>query len=211
LISAAAFSSYLHCTKLSNEVNNAKETGLFTLVEISELHQKLVKIKDAFANCKVHGDAVYLNHAFKAFRQRIEGCEQGIQELKTELESISSALQPIHSRLVEIKRELQQLLGRKNPHAFSLFEVQVLQDEVREIDSARIDGKFMTKDHAVVPGQASVIFLLESCFDDIHELVASKDPVDSENLLRDVYEDLIKTKARLEHMVIYSRWCRMFT
>jgi archaellum component FlaC len=191
---------------LSHEINNAKETGLFTQVEIGELNQKLGKIKEAFSNCKVHGDAAYLNHGLKAFRRRIEGCDHGIQELKTELESISPALQPIHTRLVEIKRELQLLLGRKNPHAFSLFEVQILQDEVREIDSARIDGKFMTKDHSVVPGQASVIFLLESCFDDIHELVASKDPVDSENLLRDVYEDLIKAKAQLEHMVIYSRW-----
>jgi hypothetical protein len=43
---------------------------------------------------------------------------------------------------------------------------------VLEIASARIDGKFVTKDQSVIPSQASVIDLLEQCFDDIHELLA---------------------------------------
>lgn len=126
--------------------------------------------------------------------------------MKKELDGIDRALVPIHARLVEIKTELNSLIARKNPHAFSLIEVQILQDEVREIDSARIDGKYMNKDSTVVQGQASVICLLEECFDDIHELLASRDPVDSENALRAVYEDLIKTKAKLENLSLYSRW-----
>ena len=101
---------------------------------------------------------------------------------------------------------LDSLLRRNNPHAFSLVEVQVLQEEVNEIDSARIDGKYISKEGDVVQGQAAVIDLLEGCFDDIHELLASRDPVDGENPLRNVYEELIKIKATLEQLSTYSRW-----
>jgi hypothetical protein len=107
---------------------------------------------------------------------------------------------------VEIKLELDSLIARKNPHAYSLKEVQILQDEVGEIDSARIDGKYMTKDNTVVPGQASVIDLLEICYDDIHELLASRDPLATENPLRSMYEDLITIKSKLEHFALFSRW-----
>jgi hypothetical protein len=206
LVSASAFSSYLQCTKLWNAIQSLKETGLFTLTVVNDLLGKLAKIKDLFNLIEFHGDQTYLVQGLAAFKRKIEACEQAIQDLKTEYESISPVLLPIRSRLIEIKLELVQLLARKNPHAFSLVEVQVIQEEVREIDSARIDGKFMTKDQSVIPGQASVIDLLEQCFDDIHELLASKDPVDSKNPLRDVYEDLIKIKAHLEQLCLCSRW-----
>lgn len=123
-----------------------------------------------------------------------------------ELDGISSALLPIHDRLVQIKTELDSLIARKNPHAFSLMEVQVLQDEVGEIDSARIDGKYMTKDDSVVAGQAAVIDLLESCYDDIHELLASRDPLSTDNPLRPMYEELIAIKSRLDNFALLSRW-----
>jgi hypothetical protein len=37
----------------------------------------------------------------------------------------------------------------------------MLQDEVREIDSVRIDGAYLGKDGAILPGQAAVISLIE--------------------------------------------------
>lgn len=83
----------------------------------------------------------------------------------------------------------------------------MLQDELREIDSARIDGKYKSLDGTVVHGQASVIELLEGCFEDIHELLGARDPVDGDNPLRSVYEELIKIKATLESLAQYSRWC----
>lgn len=77
---------------------------------------------------------------------------------------------------------------------------------MREIDSARIDGKFISKDGSVVSGQASVIYLLEAGFEDCHELLAARDPVDGENPLRPIYEDLIKIKLHLEKISSYPPW-----
>lgn len=129
-----------------------------------------------------------------------------IRSLREEQDRIHDALRPIQNRLVEIKRELSSLLGRRQPHAFSLCEVQILQEELRDIDDARIDGKFVAKTGEVISGQALVIDLLESCFDDVHELLALKDPVTGDNPLRETYEDLIKIKARLEKARLVHRW-----
>ena len=98
-------------------------------------------------------------------------------------------------------------MARKNPHAFSLAEVQILQQELLEIDSARIDGKYISKDGVtVVPGQAAVIDLLEVCFDDVHELLAARDVVGGNNPLRPIYEDLIQIKSKLEKLELVGRW-----
>jgi hypothetical protein len=86
------------------------------------------------------------------------------------------------------------------------MEVHVLQDELREIDSAKMDNKYMNREGIVISGQARVIDLLESCYDDVHELLSTKDVVSGDNPLRDVYEKLIRIRAALEgHRVTY-RW-----
>lgn len=120
-----------------------------------------------------------------------------LDELEAEYETIAFELRPIHTRLVEIKKELEALIARKNPHAFSLAEVQILQQELREIDLVRIDGKYYNKEGAIISGQAACIDLLESCFEDVHELLALREAVSGENPLRELYETLINIRAKV--------------
>ncbi|KAJ3273619.1 hypothetical protein HDV01_004228 [Terramyces sp. JEL0728] len=204
-MSPNTFTAYVSLTKIHHKLDDLKVSGLFN-------SHALIKYSNEINTQKKHlplltcSDQECYKQGLSMLSTKLQCCETALKDLQTELASISEALIPIHNRLIEIKRELDQLVARKNPHAFSLVEVQILQDEVREIDSVRIDGKFMTKDGNVVPGQASVINLLEACFDDIHELLASRDPVGSDNPLRRVYEELIKIKGKLEHFTMYSRW-----
>ncbi|KAJ1555860.1 hypothetical protein HK405_011588 [Cladochytrium tenue] len=130
-----------------------------------------------------------------------------LARLRETISTIAPALRPVYERLVKMKSELSSLLARGSPHAFSLAEVQVIQDELREIDSVRIDGKFLAREDAsVLPGQAAVIDLLESCYDDAHELLALREAIDGENPLRPVYERLVAIKARLEHAQKIAKW-----
>lgn len=48
--------------------------------------------------------------------------------------------------------------------------------------------------------------MLEAGFDDCHELLASKDPVDGDNPLRNTYEELIKIKQHLERLASFPAW-----
>lgn len=129
-----------------------------------------------------------------------------LSKTKNDLGGISRELRALHARLVEIKKELKALLKRNSPHAFSLTEVHVLQDELREIDSAKMDNKYMNREGIVISGQARVIELLESCYDDVHELLSAKDVVSGDNPLRDVYEKLIRIRAALEGHSVTYRW-----
>ncbi|KAJ3103130.1 hypothetical protein HK100_004256 [Physocladia obscura] len=127
-------------------------------------------------------------------------------QLKISIRNISPFLLPVHTRLVEIKHDLEQLISRRNAHAFSLAEVQMLQDELLEIDSVRIDGSFLGKDGSVLPGQATVIWLLEQCYDDVHELLALREAISGDNPLRPVYESLIRLKTRLDELELMFRY-----
>jgi hypothetical protein len=112
---------------------------------------------------------------------------------------VASALWPVHKKLVQIKLELESLLNQRNPHAFSLVQVQMFQDDLRQIDSVRIDGKYISKKtQMVLPGQAIVIDLLERCYEDVHELLAARDPISGS--LRPTYESLIAIHSELVNM-----------
>lgn len=182
--------------KIQNLIKSLQSSGVFTHRTLNEIKQDLDMEKEILGNICVSNQMA--KQGLLILQARISLCEQSLDCLFKELTLLSSALVPIHTRLVELKRELQALIGRKSAHAFSLVEVEVIQEEIREIDSARTDGKYLSKDGNPLHGHASVANLVESCFDDIHELLASKDPVDGENPLRFVYEDLIKIKSSLE-------------
>ncbi|KAJ3252967.1 hypothetical protein HK103_001066 [Boothiomyces macroporosus] len=189
LMSPNTFTGYLALTKIHHKLDDLKISGLFNSQTLTKLSNEINMQKKHIPLLKCADGECY-KQGLSMLSLKEQHCETVLKELQTELSSISDALIPIHSRLIEIKLELNQLIARKNPHAFSLVEVQILQDEVREIDSVRIDGKFMTKDGKVVPGQAS------------HELLASRDPVVGDNPLRHVYEELIKIKGKLEHFTM---------
>lgn len=89
---------------------------------------------------------------FFCLSNSIQILERLVFDLSDTHSRIHSALQPIHTRLIEIKRELQNLL-RRPFHAFTLSEVTGLQDELREIDDARIDGKFFSLNQEIIPGK----------------------------------------------------------
>ena len=111
--------------------------------------------------------------------------------LRESLEKISSELTPIHTKLVELKAKLAALKHSELPSAFTLAEINMIQDQLREIDSIRIDGKFISQSQKVVEGQGAVIDLLEECYDDAHELIASKeDEFTDDNPLVSYYEKL---------------------
>jgi DNA repair ATPase RecN len=154
-------------TKLSNEISQYQEDGVFSRDMLNDAALNFKKLQDVSKALKPLNQGTCYEQAFQFFKYKIKSCELILRGLCEEMDSISPALMAIRERLVEIKQDLSRLISRRNPHAFTLVEVQMLQDEVREIDSARIDGKFVGKDGSVVPGQGSVISLIESCFEDI--------------------------------------------
>jgi hypothetical protein len=63
----------------------------------------------------------------------------------------------MHRRLVQLKIELATLASKSS---WSSSEIHRIQEELRDIESKRVDGKFMDSAGNVVSGQAAVIGLL---------------------------------------------------
>jgi len=124
-----------------------------------------------------------------------------LEELQQAIKAISPELAPVHRRLVQLKIELGTLATRPT---WTASEVHHIQEELREIEAKRVDGKFYDSEGNVVSGQAAVIGLLEDCYDDCHNLLATKEQVPKP--LQDVFKRLQVIKTELERLVLTQRW-----
>jgi hypothetical protein len=124
-----------------------------------------------------------------------------LKSLLASLSVLSVELVPIHQRLITIRRQLAAMAARKPTTA----ELTSVQDELRKIDSKRIDGKFLGPGGASVPeGQAILTGLLEENFEICQEIGARKEDVSP--TLQPIYERLCDLKAALERLTLTHRW-----
>ena len=120
------FTMYTQLQKIQDDLLALQSNGLFTRhildtirIKLSNLLpqiEQVVESHDCFHQAK---EILIVKHKF---------CTLSLLNLAKEMDALSPVLLAIHQRLFEINMELQGLLARKNPHAFSLMQVQVLQE-----------------------------------------------------------------------------------
>ncbi|CAG8436392.1 2704_t:CDS:2 [Ambispora gerdemannii] len=180
-------------------LRNLDESGAYTLDELVPYQERLKEIAKII-EADENNDSVP-EYQLKLLKQKLLSCEKLLNQLFESGSNISKVLAPTQKRLVEIKRELGAIGAKAE---FQIDEIRMLQDELRKIDGARVDGKFLSLDGSIPPGQAQVIGLLEECYEDVHELIASKKIVSNE--LKPTYDRLIGLKSSLEKLTITHRW-----
>jgi len=133
--------------------------------------------------------------------------------LKTLLRSLSVLsveLVPIHQRLVHIRRQLGALAAQLKHEK---KELKPLVEELRKIDSSRVDGKFLGPGGTSVPaGQAILVGLLEECFEIIQDIRAREGAENISPPLKPIWERLTEMRAKLERLrkclaTIFSYGC----
>ncbi|KAG0283831.1 hypothetical protein BGZ98_006166, partial [Dissophora globulifera] len=137
----------------------------------------------------------------RILRRKLDFNNNLLKELQDAAESISPELAPTHRRLVQLKIALGTIASKT---VWDACDVHQIQEELREIEAKRIDGKFMDAQGHIVSGQAAVVGLLEDCYDDCHNLLATKERVPPE--LQGVFVRLQTIKADLERLVLTQRW-----
>lgn len=134
--------------------------------------------------------------------RKLEGCEKVLQQLQGTLSVLSVELVPIHQKLVSIRRQIAAAAAKLKP---ARGEIRKLQEELRAIDSKRVDGKFLGPGGSSVPaGQAILVGLLEECFEICHDAIIRNDEVPM--TLQPIYDRLTEIKSQLEHLVLTHRW-----
>ena len=90
--------------------------------------------------------------------------------------------------------------------SIDLALVQKLQDQLREIEAGRIDGKFLDSTGAIVSGQTIIHQLLSEAHEVVGELLIFQEVDDTRNAspLAEIMGDLIETaRAAKESLLEY--------
>ncbi|CAB4477490.1 uncharacterized protein OCT59_013155 [Rhizophagus irregularis] len=192
--------TYAHLATLKQCLDHLNESGVYTIDELTPHKNRLMDMKRIINNDE-ENKAIAEPH-LKLLNKKLISCEKVLNQLLDSGLNLSDDLAPIHHRLVQIKRELGAIGARTDPDKIS--DIRPYQDELRSIDSKRVDGKFMAPDGSIPPGQAQVIGLLEECYEDAHEIIASQNNVSE--TLKPIYDRLIELKASLERLALTHRW-----
>ncbi|KAI0766922.1 hypothetical protein BD413DRAFT_605683 [Trametes elegans] len=85
-------------------------------------------------------------------------------------------------------------------------ELKPIQEELRRIDSKRVDGKFLGPGGTVPASQAICSSLLEECFEIVQEIRAQDESKNVASSLRPIYDRLSEIRKELEQLVLTHRW-----
>ncbi|GBE86373.1 UPF0662 protein [Sparassis crispa] len=85
-------------------------------------------------------------------------------------------------------------------------ELKGIQEELRKIDSKRVDGKFMGPGGTLPASQAICSSLLEECFEIAQEIRAQDDSKHVASSLKPIYDRLSEIRRELESLVLTHRW-----
>jgi NTP pyrophosphatase (non-canonical NTP hydrolase) len=123
--------------------------------------------------------------------------------MQESLAVLSPELLPVHQKLVTIRRQLVSLAAKEGSQK---SELKPLQEELRRIDSTRVDGKFLAPGGIVPSSQAICSSLLEECFEIAQEIKAHEDSKNVASSLKPIYDRLSEIRAELESLVMTHRW-----
>ncbi|CAG8451368.1 6707_t:CDS:2 [Ambispora leptoticha] len=190
---------YVQLSTIKQCLRTLDESGAYTIDELVPYQERLKEIA-RIIEMDGNNDVVPESH-LKLLTQKLRSCEKLLNQLFESGSYISAELAPTQKRLIEIKRELGNMGAKAQ---FQIDEIRTLQGELRKIDGMRVDGKFLSSDGSIPSGQAQVIGLLEECYENCHDLIASKGVVSNE--LKPIYARLVDLKSSLERLVITHRW-----
>lgn len=137
----------------------------------------------------------YLTYIFRA--------DAIVRSLQDSLAVLSSELIPIHEKLVTLRRQLVALAAKEGSHK---SELKPIQEELRKIDSKRVDGKFLGTGGVIPASQAICSSLLEECFEISQEIKAQEESKHVATSLKPIYDRLGEIRAELENLVLTHRW-----
>jgi len=131
----------------------------------------------------------------------VEKCRASLDTLRGELDLLGEPLLATHEKLISLLRSISLLNTRTR---FSASEVRKLQSQIQEIDSQRVDGKFLTESGDIAKGSDEVSSILEKCLR-WAELVLERKGVIPENF-KLIYDALVGTRNDLEKVSLTQAW-----
>lgn len=193
--------TYSQIASMRQILDHMSESGVYNESDLVPFQRRLAGLHQI-----VHQDAELGKHpkALTTLLERqLNECDALVQQLLESLSVISPELIPVHEKLVTLRRQLVALAAKEGSHK---AELKPIQEELRKIDSTRVDGKFLGPGGVMPASQAVCTSLLEECFDIAQEIKANEDSKNVPSSLKPIYDRLRDLRAELESMVLTHRW-----
>ncbi|KAH6916018.1 hypothetical protein BKA70DRAFT_1501556 [Coprinopsis sp. MPI-PUGE-AT-0042] len=193
--------TYSQIASMRQILDHMSESGVYNESDLAPFQRRLAGLHQI-----VHQDAEQGKHpkALTTLLERqLNECDALVKQLLESLSVISPELIPVHEKLVTLRRQLVALAAREGSHK---AELKPIQEELRKIDSTRVDGKFLGPGGVMPSSQAVCTSLLEECFDIAQEIKANEDSKNVPSSLKPIYDRLRDLRAELESMVLTHRW-----
>ncbi|OSX64248.1 hypothetical protein POSPLADRAFT_1179895 [Postia placenta MAD-698-R-SB12] len=193
--------TYSQIASMRQILEHMDESGIYNESDLAPFHRRLAELR-----CIVRSDAEGGKHpeAMTTLLDRqLNECDCVIRRMQESLAVLSPELVPIHERLVNVRRKLVALAAKETAREAA---AAMLQEELRKIDSKRVDGKFLGPGGMVPASQAICSSLLEECFEIAQEIRAQDDSKYVASSLKPIYDRLSEIRRELEQLVLTHRW-----
>ncbi|KIJ61966.1 hypothetical protein HYDPIDRAFT_176736 [Hydnomerulius pinastri MD-312] len=192
---------YSQLASMRQILNHIEESAVYNESDLAPFHRRLGDLRSIVqhdAESGKHPEAMT-----KLLERQLNECDAIVHSLQDSLSEISVELIPTHERLVTIRRQLVALAAKEGSHK---TELKPLAEELRKIDSKRVDGKFLGPGGIVPASQALCSSLLEECFDVLQQIKAQEDSKNVASSLKPIHDRLNDLRSELENLVLTHRW-----
>ncbi|KAL1409654.1 hypothetical protein Q8F55_003650 [Vanrija albida] len=193
---------YCQIASMRQILNHMNESGVYTEAYLQGFKERLNQLKKIIENDRQDGR--HNEQVLKYMSYKLQGTEAIVDKLIDSLSVLSVELVPIHNRLVLLRKQLMALATEPKVNK---AEFKPIVEELRKIDSKRVDGQFLGPGGSSVPeGQALLSGLLDSCFEIVQDVKAREAEVDVTPPLKPIWERLTQIKQQLEQLTLTHRW-----
>lgn len=193
--------TYCQIASMRQILNHMNESAVYNESDLAPFHRRLQELRGIVQHDSESGK--HPKALTTLLERQLNECDMVVKQLQESLAVLDSELVPLHQKLVAIRRQLVALAAKEGPHK---AELKPLQEELRKIDSTRVDGKFLGPGGIVPASQAICSSLLEECFDIAQEIKAQEDSKHVSSSLKPIYDRLKDIRAELESLVLTHRW-----
>ncbi|PVF97929.1 hypothetical protein CPB86DRAFT_705992 [Serendipita vermifera] len=192
---------YSQVVSIRQLLDHMRESMVYSEADLGPFQKRLEELRQVVKDDAANNPPAMV----QLLERKLNQCDAIVKEMTESLSVLSPELVPLHQRLVTMRRQFAALAAKENP---SKTELQKLVEELRKIDSKRVDGKFCVGPGAstVPPSQAICSSLVEDCFDIAHEIKARGYSISLSEELKPVYERLKEMRAELERLSLTHRW-----
>ncbi|KAH6674628.1 hypothetical protein B0J14DRAFT_511672 [Halenospora varia] len=188
--------SYALTSTIKRLLDHLIEVDLYSEKDVAHISHTLDRLREI-----VRTDSDHSQYFVTLLASRIEACQSLLDTLQNRLNRLGGDLPTIHEKLISILRSIS-LANTKAK--FSTSEVQKLQDQAKEIDALRVDGKFVSASGEVPAGNDEVCELLDKC------LLWSNIVLERKGVFPEAfaakYQTLVEIRNKLEKLSITQAW-----